>query len=166
MEQYNIAQTLVEIAARAPFRPAVIFPAGRDASGRARYVQYSFRQLDQESDRYAHGLAEFGVRDVVVRALHMDLVPAEREGRIIILYHSIAMAVIAIETYMITSLLKMKPIFKTIINAIIDKDARVGDNVSIINAHNLQEKDDENYSIRDGIIVVPKGSWIRNGTVI
>jgi glucose-1-phosphate adenylyltransferase len=54
----------------------------------------------------------------------------------------------------------------TIINAIIDKDARVGDNVSIINAHNLQEKDDENYSIRDGIIVVPKGSWIRNGTVI
>jgi glucose-1-phosphate adenylyltransferase len=54
----------------------------------------------------------------------------------------------------------------TIINAIIDKDVRIGDNVSIINAHNLQEKDDENYHIRDGIIVVPKGSWIRNGTVI
>lgn len=54
----------------------------------------------------------------------------------------------------------------TIINAIIDKDVRIGDNVSIINAHNLQEKDDENYSIRDGIIVVPKGSLIRNGTVI
>jgi len=54
----------------------------------------------------------------------------------------------------------------TIINAIIDKEARIGDNVSIINAHNLQEKDDENYSIRDGIIVVPKGAWIRSGTVI
>ena len=54
----------------------------------------------------------------------------------------------------------------TIINAIIDKEVRIGDNVSIINAHNLQEKDDENYSIRDGIIVVPKGSWIRSGTVI
>jgi glucose-1-phosphate adenylyltransferase len=54
----------------------------------------------------------------------------------------------------------------TIINAIIDKDVRIGDNVSIINAHNLQEKDDENYNIRDGIIVVPKGSWIRSGTVI
>jgi len=54
----------------------------------------------------------------------------------------------------------------TIINAIIDKDVRIGDNVSIINAHNLQEKDEENYSIRDGIIVVPKGSWIRSGTVI
>jgi glucose-1-phosphate adenylyltransferase len=54
----------------------------------------------------------------------------------------------------------------TIINAIIDKDVRIGDNVSIINAHNLQEKDDENYSIRDGIIVIPKGALIRNGTVI
>jgi glucose-1-phosphate adenylyltransferase len=54
----------------------------------------------------------------------------------------------------------------TIINAIIDKDVRIGDNVSIINAHNLQEKDDENYHIRDGIIVVPKGAWIRSGTVI
>jgi glucose-1-phosphate adenylyltransferase len=54
----------------------------------------------------------------------------------------------------------------TIINAIIDKDVRIGDNVAIINAHNVQEKDDENYNIRDGIIVVPKGSWIRSGTVI
>jgi glucose-1-phosphate adenylyltransferase len=54
----------------------------------------------------------------------------------------------------------------TIISAIIDKNARVGDNVSIINAHNLREKDGENYSIRDGIIVVPKGSLIPSGTVI
>ena len=54
----------------------------------------------------------------------------------------------------------------TIINAIIDKNARIGDNVSIINAHNLQEHEEENYCIRDGLIVVPKGSWIPNGTVI
>lgn len=54
----------------------------------------------------------------------------------------------------------------TIINAIIDKDVRIGDNVSIINAHNLQEKDDDFYNIRDGIVVVPKGSFIRNNTVI
>jgi glucose-1-phosphate adenylyltransferase len=54
----------------------------------------------------------------------------------------------------------------TIINAIIDKDVCIGDNVSIINAHNLQEKDDENYHIRDGLIVVPKGSRIKSGTVI
>ncbi len=64
-------------------------------------------------------MAELGVRDVVVNALGMDLVQAEREGRIIILYHSIAMAIIAIETYMITSLLKMKPFFKIAINAMI-----------------------------------------------
>jgi glucose-1-phosphate adenylyltransferase len=54
----------------------------------------------------------------------------------------------------------------TIINAIIDKNVRIGDNVSIINAHNLQEKEEENYSIKDGIIVVPKGALIRSGTVI
>ncbi len=64
-------------------------------------------------------MAEFGVRDVVVKLLHMDLQPSEREGRIVILYHSIAMAIIAIETYMITGLLRMKPFFKTTINAII-----------------------------------------------
>jgi glucose-1-phosphate adenylyltransferase len=54
----------------------------------------------------------------------------------------------------------------TIINAIIDKNTRIGDNVSIINAHNIKDKDDENYSICDGIIVVPKGALIPNGTVI
>jgi hypothetical protein len=64
-------------------------------------------------------MAEMGVRDVVIKLFKMDMVQAEREGRIIILYHSIAMAVVAIETYMITSLLKMKSFFKTAINAII-----------------------------------------------
>jgi hypothetical protein len=42
----------------------------------------------------------------------MDLVQAEREGRIIILYHSIAMAVVAIEVYMVTRLLRMKEFYK------------------------------------------------------
>jgi hypothetical protein len=64
-------------------------------------------------------MAEMGVRDVVVRLFGFDLAQAEREGRIIILYHSIAMAIIAIETYIITGLLKMKAFFKTAINAII-----------------------------------------------
>jgi glucose-1-phosphate adenylyltransferase len=54
----------------------------------------------------------------------------------------------------------------TIINAIVDKNVRIGDNVSIINAHNLQEKDDENYFIRDGLVVIPKDACISNGTVI
>jgi hypothetical protein len=64
-------------------------------------------------------MAELGVRQVVVRLLGMDMLQAEREGRIIILYHAIAMAVIAIETYMITGLLKMPQFFKTAVNAII-----------------------------------------------
>src|SRR5512139_4133100 len=64
-------------------------------------------------------MAELGVREVVIRTLGMDIVQAEREGRIIILYHSIAMAIVAIETYMITGLLKMKPYFKMAINSTI-----------------------------------------------
>ena len=64
-------------------------------------------------------MAEMGVREVVVKALGMKMVQAEREGRIIILYHSIAMAIVAIEVYMINSLLKIKPFYKTAINAII-----------------------------------------------
>jgi hypothetical protein len=64
-------------------------------------------------------MAEIGVRDWLIKALHMDVVQSEREGRIIILYHSIAMAVIAIETYIITSILKMKESFKMWINATI-----------------------------------------------
>jgi hypothetical protein len=64
-------------------------------------------------------MAEMGVRDFMVRFLKMDIVQAEREGRIIILYHSIAMAVVAIETYMITSLLKMKEFYKTAVRVLI-----------------------------------------------
>ncbi len=64
-------------------------------------------------------MAELGVREVVIRLFHMDLQQAEREGRIIILYHSIAMAVVAIETYMITSLLKMKAFFKLAVRVLI-----------------------------------------------
>jgi hypothetical protein len=64
-------------------------------------------------------MAELGVREVVIKLLGMNIVQSEREGRIIILYHSIAMAVVAIETYMITGLLKLKAFFKTAINAII-----------------------------------------------
>jgi hypothetical protein len=64
-------------------------------------------------------MAELGVRDFMIRTLGMKIVQAEREGRIIILYHSIAMAVVAIETYMITSLLKMREFYKTAIRVLI-----------------------------------------------
>jgi len=64
-------------------------------------------------------MAEMGVREIVIKALGMDIVQSEREGRIIILYHSIAMAVVAIETYMITGLLKMKEFYKTTVRVLI-----------------------------------------------
>ncbi len=64
-------------------------------------------------------MAEMGVREIIVRALRMDLQPAEREGRIIILYHSIAMAVVAIEVYMITGLLGMREFYKKAVRVLI-----------------------------------------------
>jgi len=64
-------------------------------------------------------MAEMGVREVVIKLFNMDIVQAEREGRMIILYHSIAMAVVAIETYIVTSLLKMKEFYKLAIRALI-----------------------------------------------
>jgi hypothetical protein len=64
-------------------------------------------------------MAEFGVRDIVIRTFGMDIVEAEREGRIILLYHAIAMAVVAIEVYIITEMMEMKKHQQTNINAII-----------------------------------------------
>ncbi len=62
MEQYNIAQALSEMADRAPFQPAIIFPAGRDTQGRAKFTQLSFQQLNDLCDSYAHGFAEYGIK--------------------------------------------------------------------------------------------------------
>jgi hypothetical protein len=64
-------------------------------------------------------MVEWGVKDFTVRVLGMNLVQAEREGRIIMLYHSIAMTIIAIEVYFMTSLLPMKKHEQTAINATI-----------------------------------------------
>lgn len=64
-------------------------------------------------------MEEFGVRGFMVRNLGLSLLPQEREGRIIILYHAIAMAVVAIETYMITALVVMKRNQQVSINATI-----------------------------------------------
>lgn len=62
-------------------------------------------------------LAEWGLKDIVVRGLGLRLVEAEREGRIIMLYHAIALAVVAIEVYLITALVPMKKNEQTTINA-------------------------------------------------
>ena len=50
--------------------------------------------------------------------------------------------------------------------AIIDKNARIGANVKIVNSRNLQDYDAENYFVRDGIVIVPKNSVIEDGAEI
>ena len=51
-------------------------------------------------------------------------------------------------------------------NAIIDKNARIGDNVVISPAGKPESVDHELYYIRDGIVIVPKNGVIPRGTVI
>ncbi len=50
--------------------------------------------------------------------------------------------------------------------AILDKNVRIGDNVRIINTKKLDNHDDANYAIRDGIVIIGKNSVIPSGTVI
>lgn len=50
--------------------------------------------------------------------------------------------------------------------SIIDKNARIGNNVQIINKDNLVESEGDGYMIRDGIIVIDKGCVIPDGTII
>ncbi|NPA30777.1 MAG: hypothetical protein GXO37_02105 [Chloroflexi bacterium] len=64
-------------------------------------------------------MAEWGVRDFWIRLWGMDLNPLEREGRLIFLYHAFAMAVIAVEVYMLTGLYAMKESYKLIIHILI-----------------------------------------------
>ena len=51
-------------------------------------------------------------------------------------------------------------------NAIIDKNARIGNNVKISPAGKPDNIDHELYFVRDGIIIIPKNAVIPNGTVI
>jgi glucose-1-phosphate adenylyltransferase len=49
---------------------------------------------------------------------------------------------------------------------IVDKNARIGDGVRLVNERNAEHADGDGYVIRGGIIVVPKGAVIPPGTVI
>jgi glucose-1-phosphate adenylyltransferase len=50
--------------------------------------------------------------------------------------------------------------------AIIDKNARIGRGVRIVNEAGEQEKDGPGYFIREGIVVVPKNGVLPDGTVV
>ncbi len=61
VEAANIAAGLTAMARDRPDALAVLAPAGRDRSGRAKHVHRTFRQLDADSDLIASGLARIGV---------------------------------------------------------------------------------------------------------
>jgi glucose-1-phosphate adenylyltransferase len=50
--------------------------------------------------------------------------------------------------------------------AILDKNARIGRGVRILNEAKVQEKDGDGYYIREGIVLVPKDGVIPDGTTI
>jgi glucose-1-phosphate adenylyltransferase len=50
--------------------------------------------------------------------------------------------------------------------AILDKDCRIGAGARIVNAQKVQEADGDNYVIRSGIVVIPKGAVVAAGAVI
>jgi glucose-1-phosphate adenylyltransferase len=51
-------------------------------------------------------------------------------------------------------------------NAIIDKNARIGDNVIINPIGKPENFDGGSFFVRDGIVVIPKNAVIPSGTVI
>jgi len=51
-------------------------------------------------------------------------------------------------------------------NAIVDKNARIGRGVKILNQAGVKEKDGNGYFIREGIVIVAKNGVIPDGTVI
>ncbi len=57
----NIASSLKKNAQSFPYKRAVVYPAGRDKNSRVLYSQLTFSQLDQLSDRLAHGLESIGI---------------------------------------------------------------------------------------------------------
>lgn len=50
--------------------------------------------------------------------------------------------------------------------AIVDKNARIGRGVRIVNEAGVKEADGVGHHIRDGIVIIPKGGIIPDGTVI
>ena len=50
--------------------------------------------------------------------------------------------------------------------AIVDKNARIGKNVTITNVNKMKNFDGEGYFIRDGIVIIPKNARIKPGTKI
>jgi len=60
-EIVNVATHLTRMAREQPYKRAVVYPAGRDKNKRVTYAHLTFRQLEHEVDRLAHGLKKAGI---------------------------------------------------------------------------------------------------------
>jgi glucose-1-phosphate adenylyltransferase len=49
---------------------------------------------------------------------------------------------------------------------IVDKNARIGDGVRLVNESGVQDADGDGYCIRNGIIIIPKGAQVAPGTIV
>ncbi len=54
----------------------------------------------------------------------------------------------------------------TIVRAILDKNARIGDGVTLRGAEGRPDEDGDNYFVRDGIVIIPKNGVIEAGRKI
>ncbi len=62
-------------------------------------------------------MQEFGISAWIIKTFNLVMIEAEREGRIIMIYHTIAVAVVALEVYFITDIVPMKSHERSQINA-------------------------------------------------
>jgi glucose-1-phosphate adenylyltransferase len=49
---------------------------------------------------------------------------------------------------------------------IVDKNARIGDGVKLVNSKSVQNLDGDGFYVRDGVIVVPKDGVVRPNTCL
>ncbi len=59
---FNIAQYLPLMAKNRPFQKAIVFPYQRSRLGYRSYTHLTFKKLNDECDRYAHGLTSQGLK--------------------------------------------------------------------------------------------------------
>lgn len=57
----NMANFIREKASETPHKRAIVVASGRDRFGRASYTGLTFRQLEEETNRYARGFARVGI---------------------------------------------------------------------------------------------------------
>jgi glucose-1-phosphate adenylyltransferase len=51
-------------------------------------------------------------------------------------------------------------------NCIIDKDVRIGENVTIIGSHQMPDTETDHYCIKEGLVIIKKGAVIPSGSRI